>query len=214
MIDIDKSQFETDRAHKTALSKTLTTMREMLDGAHPTVLWTGNGYHVIQLIEAVILEEIKEFTEFIQPSMNFLRFAEWKLSNGKMDTQHNRTVSFGNGLLRIPGSHNSKCVAENGSIADKKTEVIIIHKWDGYRPHIKFLLGSYYAYLVDQKQRNKGINGCECNSYLINNQVIPWIENLLKTPLSDFRKMIIWLVLSGYYDINLYIIIQIVIKLC
>ena len=191
MIDIDKSQFPTDRAHKTALSKTITNIREMLGGAHPTVLWTGNGYHVIQPVEAVVLEEIKEFGEFVQPSMNFLRFAEWKLSNGKMDTQHNRTISFGNCLLRIPGSHNSKCMAANGGIADERTEVRVTQKWDGCRPHIKSLLGSYYAYLVDQKQKAKNIVGDERVWYTDKNQVIPWIENLVRIPLPDYRKMII-----------------------
>jgi Primase X len=198
MIDIDKSQFATDRAHKTALSKTLTNIKEMLGGAHPTVMWTGNGYHVIQPIEAVVLEEIKDFNEFVQPSMNILRFAEWKLSNSKMDPQHNRTVSFGNCLLRIPGSHNSKCVAANGGIEDEKTEVRIIQKWNGYKPHIRSLLGSYYAYLVDQKRKNNTIHGGERHWITNNNQEIPWIEKLLKTPLPDYRKMIIWLVLSRY----------------
>ena len=198
MIDIDKSQFATDRAHKTALSKTLTNIKEMLGGAHPTVLWTGNGYHIIQLIEAVVLEEIKDFNKFVQPSRNFLRFAEWMLSNRKMDIQHNKTISFGNCLLRIPGSHNSKCVAANGDIEDEKTEVRIIQKWDGYRPHIKLLLGSYYAYLVDQKQKNNTDNENELSRYLSDNKTIFWIEKLLSTPLPDYRKMAIWLILSRY----------------
>ncbi len=198
MIDIDKSQFQTDRAPKIALSKTLTNIGEMLGDAHSTVLWTGNGYHIIQPIEAVVLEEIKDFNEFVQPSMNFLRFAEWKLSNGKMDVQHNRTVSFGNCLLRIPGSLNSKCVAANGGIADEKTEVKIIQKWNGHSPPIRSLLGSYYAYLVDQKRKDDRINGNEQYLHTNSKQMIPWIEKLLKTPLPDYRKMIIWLVLSRY----------------
>lgn len=188
MIDIDKSQFQTDRALRIALSKTLTSIREMLD-AQPNVLWTGNGYHVIQPLEAVVLEEIKDFNEFVQPSMNFMRFAEWKLSNGKMDIQHNRTVSFGNCLLRIPGSHNSKCVAANGGIPDEETEVRIMQKWNGYRPHIRSLLGSYYAYLIDQKQKNNSINRSEQHWFTNNNQSIPWIEKLLSSvKVFDKRK--------------------------
>jgi hypothetical protein len=198
MIDIDKSQFQTDRALRTALSKTLSNIREMLGSARPTVLWTGNGYHVIQPIEGVVLEDIEDFNEFVQPSMNFLRFTEWKLSNGKMDFQHNKTVSFGNCLLRIPGSHNSKCVVANGDIADEKTEVRIIQKWDSNKPHIKSLLGSYYVYLVDQKQKNNRVYRDEPRWHTNNNQIIPWIENLLRTPLPDHRKTIIWLILSRY----------------
>ncbi len=198
LIDIDKSQFLTDRAHNTALRRTLTNIREMLGGPHPTIMWTGNGYHVIQPIEAVVLEEIKDFNEFIQPSMNFIRFAEWKLSNAKMDTQHNRTLSFGNCLLRVPGSYNSKCVYANGGIADERAEVRVIQKWNGYRPHIRSLIGSFYAYLVNQKQKNETIDINKRYSYSDSNHMIPWIENLLKVPIPDYRKMIIWLVLSRY----------------
>jgi hypothetical protein len=198
MIDIDKSQFQTDKALKITLSKTLANIREMLGDAHPTVLWTGNGYHVIQPIEAIVLEEIKDFNNFVQPSMNFLRFAELKLSNGKMDIQHNKTISFGNCLLRILGSHNSKCVVANGDIADEKSEVRIIQKWDSNKPHIKSLLGSYFVYLVDQKQKNNRVYRDEPRWHTNNNQIIPWIENLLRTPLPDHRKMIIWLILSRY----------------
>jgi hypothetical protein len=99
MIDIDKSQFQTGRAIKIALGRTLTNIREMLDDAHPTVLWTGNGYHVLQPVDRIVLEEIKDFNEFVQPSIKLLRFVEWRFSNGKMDIQHNKTISFGNCLL-------------------------------------------------------------------------------------------------------------------
>jgi hypothetical protein len=198
MIDIDKSQFQTGRAIKIALGRTLTNIREMLDDAHPTVLWTGNGYHVLQPVDRIVLEEIKDFNEFVQPSIKLLRFVEWRFSNGKMDIQHNKTISFGNCLLWIPGSHNSKCVATNEGIADEKTEVRIIQEWDGCKPHIKSLLGSYYVYQVDQKQNTNRIYGGEQHWHTNNNQVIPWIENLLMTPLPDYRKMIIWLILSKY----------------
>jgi hypothetical protein len=34
-------------------------------------------------------------------------------------------------MLRLPGSHNSKCVGANNGILSPKTEVKIIQEWDG-----------------------------------------------------------------------------------
>ena len=48
-------------------------------------------------------------------------FAEWYLSNGKCDNEHNKTVSFNNCMLRIPGSFNSK----------NNVQVRIMQKWNG-----------------------------------------------------------------------------------
>ena len=82
------------------------------------------------------------------------------LSGGRSDSAHNTTLSFDNCMLRIPGSHNSKCVrANNGVLNEAKTEVKIIHEWDGHRPSIMLLIGSFHAYLVGQRlkqnQRNR-----------------------------------------------------------
>ena len=48
-------------------------------------------------------------------------------------------------MIRIPGTFNYKCILEG-----KDPEVRIIQRWDGYRPKINLLLGSFHAYLVDQ----------------------------------------------------------------
>jgi hypothetical protein len=54
-------------------------------------------------------------------------------------------------MLRIPGSHNYKCVLTNGNVANSSTKVKITQKWNGHRPKIDLLLGSFYAWLVDQR---------------------------------------------------------------
>ena len=46
-IDLDKYSFKTERAHRIALTNTLRNIREKLSEAYPTVLWSGNGYHII-----------------------------------------------------------------------------------------------------------------------------------------------------------------------
>ena len=35
-------------------------------GGHPTVLWSGNGYHIYQPVDGFILEEEDVFTKFIE----------------------------------------------------------------------------------------------------------------------------------------------------
>jgi hypothetical protein len=50
-IDLDKSGFKTERRHKLALDNTLRKIKETI-GGYPTVIWSGNGFHVYQPIEA------------------------------------------------------------------------------------------------------------------------------------------------------------------
>jgi hypothetical protein len=194
-IDLDKCTFNTERAHRMALTATLKNIKEKLLDGNPTVLWTGNGYHVYQPIDAFILEEENIFSKFDQPSKSFLKFAEQYLSNNKSDSSHN--PSFKSCLIRIPGSFNSKCILEG-----KDPEVRIIQRWDGYRPKINLLLGSFHAYLVDQRikesQRQKELE--KYRRKYGNDEIneIKWIEILLETPISDYRKNAISLILAPY----------------
>jgi hypothetical protein len=193
-IDLDRSTFETERAYKLALTNTLRNIKEKLSEGYPTIVWTGNGYHIYQPIEAFILEEKGAFSDFDQPSKSFLRFAEQYLSSNKSDPSHN--PSFKSCMIRIPCTYNSKCVLEG-----KDPEVRIIQRWNGYRPKINLLLGSFHAYLVDQtikeSQRQKELkkyrkkHGDDIND-------IKWIELLLETPISDYRKNAISLILAPY----------------
>ncbi len=157
MIDIDKSKFTTEQAYELAISKTLKIIKVELNG-NPTVIWSGNGCHIIQPIDAIVLEELDLFSPAVtgtdQPSVKFLRWAEKYLSNGKSDPMHNKTLSFGNCMLRVPGSHNSKCVnANNGVLDSDKTTVKIMQQWNDTRPTMMLLIGSFHAHLVDQKIR-------------------------------------------------------------
>jgi hypothetical protein len=62
-IDIDKSSFKTERVYELAISQTLHDFREKLPGAHPTVLNTGNGCHLYQPIQAIVLEQEEIFAK-------------------------------------------------------------------------------------------------------------------------------------------------------
>jgi hypothetical protein len=203
-IDLDQSTFKTQRAHRLALSITLNNIKEKLNGVIPTVLRSGNGFHVYQPMEAFPLEREQVFSAFQQPSKSFLRFAEKYLSNNKADFAHSSTVSFNNYMVRIPGSYNSKCVQKNNNVADISSEVKITQRWDGHRPKIKLLLGSFLAYLVDQKfkeiehQQKQQFSKYRYDNSNNSDTIIHWIEPLLQTPLCDHRKYCIWRILAPY----------------
>jgi len=67
----------------------LKKISETFEGSKPTVLWTGNGYHVYQPLDALVLEEYDIFAKFNSPSTEFLRFAKHFLSCGKADISNN-----------------------------------------------------------------------------------------------------------------------------
>jgi hypothetical protein len=137
---------------------------------------------------------MSEFGKYKEPSKEFLRFAEWYLSNGKADSEHYHTVSFKNCMLRIPGSFNSK----------NCNQVQIVQKWNGTaKVPINLLYSKFLAYLIDQERTNKERKlGKEAIKTFLsengNSWSILWIERLLQTPLPKFRKYCIWRILAPY----------------
>ena len=111
----------------------LKNIKEKFKGAHATVIWSGNGYHVYLPIRAFILESEGIFAEFKDPSKKFLRFSEKMLANNKADPCHSNSLSFKNCMLRVPGSHNWECVNRNNNSSGPLTEVKIVQKWNGIK---------------------------------------------------------------------------------
>ena len=158
-------------------------------GGNPTVLFTGSGYHIYQPILSVSLEKYSNFSNYEEPSKQFLKFAEKYLSNRLSDANHN--PSFKSCMVRLPGSINSK----NGEL------VKIIRKWDGKRPDIVLLLGSFCAWLASKnlaERQNCNKNYYRNSSAQANNK-IQWIEALLNTAVDDYRKTIVNLILAPYF---------------
>lgn len=75
-----------------ALDKTLKNIKERLGGSNPTVLYTGNGYHIYQPIGSQRLENIQDFDFAENPSNNLLRFAKDFLSDGYADKCNNPSL--------------------------------------------------------------------------------------------------------------------------
>jgi hypothetical protein len=178
-------------------------------GGNPTVLWTGNGYHIYQPVSGLILEEYEtfyEFTKYLDKDLTsmFIQFAEEYLTDHTADRLHNPTVK--SCLLRIPGSLNSKCIANK----DQDAEVKIVQRWDGKRPSIQPLLRDFRRWLIHKRiddieelkeqEKKRGrfqIIASQNQSKAITK--IKWIEKgILEHPLPDHRKYIIWRILSPY----------------
>jgi hypothetical protein len=199
-IDLDLSDFTSKKSLQIALNKTLRNIKEKLDNnAHPTILWSGNGCHIILPVYCPIeLERIEEFQEFDNPSERFLRFAKDNMSNNKADKANN--PSFRSCLLRIPNSFNAKCLAKGESFENSKVK--IIQEWDKKRPSIKYLLHDFRRYLINQKikelNKKRRIEGRSGYQSIKNTNNIFWIEKLLNTTISDFRKNATNLILAPY----------------
>jgi len=143
-IDLDQGRF---KLIDKALNKTLKNISQRFNTTvHPTVIWSGHGYHIYLPVEAFLLEEESEFARFGYPSRKFIQFSEEFLSDNKADPCHTKGLSFKNCMLRIPGSINSK----NGM---KEEEVRLVQRWNGIRPNIKPLLFRFDLYLLVSKSK-------------------------------------------------------------
>ena len=201
-IDIDRSNFKDDKSFENAISKTKKHIKEKLNG-HPTINWSGNGYHILQPIECPILEQIEQFQKYQNKNNNlfisqeFLRFGKDNLSKGKADK--NNYPSFKSCQIRIPGSINSKYGAK----------VKIVQKWNGVRPSItREFIEDFRTYLeqkvTDQEHNNYNNNYNNYNNSrsIINSPLTSyyqWIDKkILGNSFSDYRKLIINLILAPY----------------
>jgi hypothetical protein len=204
-IDLDLSRCKSMEALKGALNKTLKFIKEKLgDDISPSVLWTGNGYHIYLPVTAFILERESVFAGFEEPSRRFIQWTEQFLSNNKADPCHSNSLSFKNCMLRVPGSFNSKLVHlyEKGEIVNipESAEVRIIQKWNDVRPSIGPLLSDFYIYLADSKIKeiHRNRKSPKYSVHYENDHKIRWIETLLEIPISDHRKYALWRIVAPY----------------
>ncbi len=194
-IEFDAADFASKRAFRLALTTTLKDIEREIAG-HPTVLWSGRGYHIIQPIYCPRpLEEVRELAtlEPYHTSNKFLQFAERYLSSNRYDKAHHPAIK--SCMLRIPGSINSKC-KELGL----DPEVKIIQRWNKCRPDYRLLIGDFHADLVEKQQhrRRGGSSSVKCNNIATFGITIPWVEKLLQTPIDDYRKHARDLILVPY----------------
>jgi hypothetical protein len=195
-IDIDKEHFDTEEE----LDRAVRNCLKMIDKrfhVHPTILYTGSGYHIYLPIEGIVLEDYSDLSRFGQISQKFLKFAAIHLSSNACDPNNNPSLK--SCLLRVPSTINSKC----------DIKVKIIQRWNGIRPKFSLITGDFMAYLVDEKigeerrlrrelELSNGNSNTNTNSNTKTNYPIPWIEALLNIPIDDYRKNAIALILAPY----------------
>jgi hypothetical protein len=195
MIDLDLRDYANEKDRLDRGLKRILRRIDKLTHGHPSVLWTGNGYHIYQPMSGFILEEEERFARLVDSAgedltSRFMQFAEDFLTNKRGDPQHNPTVK--SCLVRIPGTINSKC----------GQEVKVVQQWDGQRPAINYLLRDFRRWLIDEKieeRRQLNSRKARANSQIINStRTIWWIEKLLQTPIDDRRKYAIWHILVPY----------------
>lgn len=158
LSDLDQKDFNTKKSFQKSMQNTLASFKDKLHGANPTAIWSGGGYHFLQPLD-IVLEEESVFMEFTEPSRKLMHYTEKLVTNNKADSSHSNTVSFGNCMIRIPGSYNSKYVkfSEEDRIVNIPPKVRIIQRWDGYRPNIRWLLKDYWIYLI-QERNNEALS--------------------------------------------------------
>lgn len=212
-IDLDLSDFDNDKTKiDRALKRTLNKLARL--GHRPTTLWTGNGYHVYILLDAMVLDQIDIFSKdnfqnlfgtslckYYNYSVSelFLKFAKEYFTDGKADPLHH--PKFKSCLIRIPDTFNLKCL--NRGLTKVESMVKIVQRWDGKRLPIQLLLKDFRRWIVQEeidenkKQNVKSKSNRNIRSITKDNK-IDWIENLIHIPIKDYRKYSVSLILSPY----------------
>ena len=193
-IDLD-----TNPNHKTPLEEilksTLTKIKKRLGGV-PTVLWTGNGYHIYQPFEvSQSLTEMDKFREFENVDNRFLQFEKNFLSDGHADKSNHPSLS--SCLLRVPGSLNSKFLDKG--LSEEDYRVKIIQEWNRKRIPISYQLGTFHSYLVTEREKEEKRRALyNRRQHSSEPKEILWIEKLLNTSIDDHRYFCVWHILIPY----------------
>ncbi len=183
----------------------------------PTVMWSGNGYHIYLPIKSVVLDTYDQFSKGRFPTLFssyngkyfgsfvsevFLKYAEDLFTEGKADPQHK--PRYKSCLIRFPNTYNSKCLARG--MDHEKSMVKVIQEWNCYRPPIQPLTKGFRRWITEQEIHQKIL--VRKNPKLMRDQPestnsnkyfqINWIEKLLKTGIPDGRKETLRLILGPY----------------
>lgn len=121
-----------------------------------------------------------------------MRFAEKYISEGNADQAH--TPAIKNCMVRVPGTFNSK----NGK------QVTIEQRWDGISPPVQYLTREFQSYLIQKrinkiKEQKKLESKKRYSSFSHSGRPqIGWIDRLIETPIEDYRKISVSLIIIPY----------------
>ena len=63
---------------------------------------------------------------------------------------------------------------------------------------IQYLLRDFRRWLIDEQMKQRLIGSERARTQTVNPKTISWIEKLLQTPIDDYRKFVVWRILSPY----------------
>ena len=136
-VNLYKPIFMRESAQIKALYAILQEIKRILTGK-PTILRSMGAFHIYQPIEPQPLEQIKEFIDHIirqYPELRLmLRYPEQKFSGGIFDSSHQQDQLHNPSMLLVPGTFDSNNIEKRKE--EENQEIILIQKWDGYRPRI------------------------------------------------------------------------------
>lgn len=220
-IDLDLSNFSDDKKKLDKVKNSTLRKMEQLNGAQPTVSWTGNGYHIYLPIEVPVLDNEYVFSKDKFPNLfstkgkyshyyvseTFMQFAEDYFTGNKADPNHR--PKYKTCLIRIPETYNSKCLSKG--LSKEESKVKILQKWNIRRTDVEPLVREFRIWLTQQeinlirdkkpkpsilksdfKYSSKG------KDHTPNPSRIDWIEKLLQTPIEDHRKDCLWRIIGPY----------------
>lgn len=203
---------------KTKVNKILKKLQLTYYISNFMVMHTGNGRHIlIPFLFDTPFEYVEEFSIYLSLmasknkknvdniiSEEFLPFAKKYLSSNQADLGNH--PNFASMFLRVPGTINMKMKYGTMEI------VTIEHEWNYERDTIPgfgdlhpdtdlFYDFMHHLALVagNHQTKNKFMGTANNNTRKNNtNGYYKWIEVLWNTGVSDFRKRIIWLILTPY----------------
>jgi hypothetical protein len=220
-IDLDLSNFNNDIKKLDKVKNSTIRKMEQLNGSHPTMSFTGNGYHIYLPIDVPVLDNEYIFSKDKFPNLFshkgryihyyvsevFMQFAEDYLTGGKSDPNHR--PKYKTCLIRIPDTYNSKCL--NRGLSMEESRVKLLQKWNGKRIDAESIIREFRIWLTQQEINltrnitNKTPIKKLQYPYTSNrkNQSgnvsrIDWIEKLLQTPIADYRKDCLWRIIGPY----------------
>jgi Primase X len=217
VIDLDRDTFTTDEQLQTALTDTLTNIKTLVYGDFgrcPTVVHTGNGYHIHVLLNNWYdalddMHDFKNFKELGSETLanKFMRFVERRLSNGSADQHHN--LSIKSCMFRVPGTINTKAKA-----AGRDPIVKIIQSWalentDGFGTGgaRQALLDEFQGLLIQEvidsrveklQRRRLGAKFFGTEGSNSSSSMPWWVDKLLQTGVDDGRKNLLYWLLAPY----------------
>jgi hypothetical protein len=221
VIDLDSDKLQTQEEFQKAYENTLYNTKTLIrgdSGKCPTVVWSGNGYHIHIIMNNGYdpLDRMHQFHNFKELGSEvlankFLKFAESRLTNGKADKSHSPAIK--SSMFRIPGTLNTKA-----KMRGKDPMVRIVQSWAFDKNNwggnsggvTQQLFDEFHSMLVQERidskveklDRQERAAAARTKIVLNREKNTPapmlWIDKILQHPIEDGRRNLLFWVLAPY----------------